>query len=218
MTNDDVVRLCLRKIEMGIPPEQICEELMTECLSPDLLMAGTDNMTVVLICFLHNKSYEELSKRAKEINEHERRKADELHNAYTRVNSYLSDQTTQAAFADMQKAFNDTHPSTSADSSESVHVNSINVNVSKFHDGGDEAEDDHHDDKDDSDNEHQDDGAKKNGTVDDGTSIDSLAEQHDAINGPVSSPKSPRNPSDLSDDIEQESKKHKENETNDDLK
>lgn len=95
MTNDDVVRQCLRKIEMGIPPETICEELMNECLSPDLLMAGTDNMTVVLACFLHNKSYEELSKCAKEINEREQKKTDEMLNA-----------------------FNDSYPATSADSSE----------------------------------------------------------------------------------------------------
>lgn len=64
LTNDDVVRLCLKKMEKGIPPEQICEEIMTECLSPDLLMTGTDNMTIVLICFLHNKTYEDFCKRA----------------------------------------------------------------------------------------------------------------------------------------------------------
>lgn len=68
LSNEDVVKICLRKIEQGLPPEQICEELMTECLSPDLLMTGTDNMTVVLICFLHNKPYEELIRRATEIN------------------------------------------------------------------------------------------------------------------------------------------------------
>lgn len=66
LSNDDVVQMCLRKIAIGTLPEQICEELMTECLSPDLLMTGTDNMTVVLICFLHNKSYDELSARAAE--------------------------------------------------------------------------------------------------------------------------------------------------------
>lgn len=46
MSNDDIVRLCLRKIEMGIPPETICEEIMTECLSPDLLMTGTGNIYI----------------------------------------------------------------------------------------------------------------------------------------------------------------------------
>lgn len=66
LSNDDVVKLCLKKMEKGIPPEQICEEIMTECLSPDLLMTGTDNMTIVLICFLHNKTYEDFCKRAAE--------------------------------------------------------------------------------------------------------------------------------------------------------
>lgn len=64
LSNDDVVKLCLKKMEQQIPPEQICEEIMTECLSPDLLMTGTDNMTIVLVCFLHGKPYEEFCKRA----------------------------------------------------------------------------------------------------------------------------------------------------------
>lgn len=66
LNNDDVVKLCLKKMEKGTPPEQICEEIMDECLSPDLLMTGTDNMTIVLICFLHKKSYEDFCKRAAE--------------------------------------------------------------------------------------------------------------------------------------------------------
>lgn len=66
LTNDEVVKMCLKKMERGLPPEEICEEIMTECLSPDLLMTGTDNMTIVLICFLHNKSYEDFCKRAGE--------------------------------------------------------------------------------------------------------------------------------------------------------
>lgn len=43
-------------------PEEICEELMTRCLAPDVQMGGLggDNMTVVLVCFLHGKSYEDL--------------------------------------------------------------------------------------------------------------------------------------------------------------
>lgn len=46
-------------------PEDICEELMTRCLAPDFLMGGLggDNMTVVLVCFLHNKPYENLVSR-----------------------------------------------------------------------------------------------------------------------------------------------------------
>lgn len=66
LSNDEVVKLCLKKMEKGLQPEQICEEIMTECLSPDLLMTGTDNMTIVLTCFLHNKSYWDFCKRAAE--------------------------------------------------------------------------------------------------------------------------------------------------------
>lgn len=66
LTNGEVVKMCLKKMERGLPPEEICEEIMTECLSPDLLMTGTDNMTIVLICFLHNKTYEDFCKRAGE--------------------------------------------------------------------------------------------------------------------------------------------------------
>lgn len=211
MTNDDVVRLCLRRIEMGIPPEQICEELMTECLSPDLLMAGTDNMTVVLICFLHNKSYEELSKRAKDINERERRKTDEMNSSYNKVNSYLKHQTAETTFADLLRNENGAgNPSTSADSSKNV-----DVRVTNYDEGDDDNEEDEDNDENKihSDNEDQDDEGKKNGTVDE-VSVDSRIET-EAIIGPAS-PKSPRDPSDLTDECEQiqESKKHKENDEN----
>ena len=40
LSNEDVVQLVLQKIAAGTAPETICEELMTECLSPDLLMTG----------------------------------------------------------------------------------------------------------------------------------------------------------------------------------
>lgn len=45
-------------------PEDICEELMNHCLAPDALMGtGCDNMTVVLVCFLHGKPYSYLVSR-----------------------------------------------------------------------------------------------------------------------------------------------------------
>lgn len=47
-------------------PEEICEELMKQCLAPDALMGtGCDNMTVVLVCFLHGKPYSRLISRCK---------------------------------------------------------------------------------------------------------------------------------------------------------
>lgn len=47
---------------MGMQPEDICEQLMTKCLAPDIQMGGLggDNMTVVLICFLHKQPYSTL--------------------------------------------------------------------------------------------------------------------------------------------------------------
>lgn len=45
-------------------PEEICEELIKHCLAPDALMGtGCDNMTVVLVCFLHGKPYSHLISR-----------------------------------------------------------------------------------------------------------------------------------------------------------
>ncbi|XP_044727590.1 probable protein phosphatase 2C T23F11.1 isoform X2 [Chrysoperla carnea] len=66
LTNEEVLNFVRSRIGTGMDPEDICEELMMRCLSPDCTMAGLgcDNMTVVLICFLHGKSYEELSKRS----------------------------------------------------------------------------------------------------------------------------------------------------------
>lgn len=50
-----------------IDPEEICVELMKHCLAPDALMGtGCDNMTVVLVCFLHGKPYSYLVSRCHE--------------------------------------------------------------------------------------------------------------------------------------------------------
>lgn len=77
MTNKEVVdfvrtRLVQSKFGTGqendtMDPEEICEELMKHCLAPDTLMGtGCDNMTVVLVCFLHGKPYSHLVQRCKE--------------------------------------------------------------------------------------------------------------------------------------------------------
>lgn len=62
MTNKEVVDFCRKRIGMGMYPEEICEELMSHCLAPDCQMCGLggDNMTVVLVCLLHNKTYDDL--------------------------------------------------------------------------------------------------------------------------------------------------------------
>ncbi|XP_023287771.1 probable protein phosphatase 2C T23F11.1 isoform X2 [Orussus abietinus] len=73
MNNEDVVQFVRDRLAGSleasplVDPEEICEELMTRCLAPDALMGtGCDNMTVVLVCFLHGKSYVELLKRCRQ--------------------------------------------------------------------------------------------------------------------------------------------------------
>lgn len=62
LSNEEVIQFCRKRIGMGMMPEEICEEIMTHCLAPDCQMGGIggDNMTIVLVCFLHNRTYEEL--------------------------------------------------------------------------------------------------------------------------------------------------------------
>jgi serine/threonine protein phosphatase PrpC len=73
MSNEEViefVRIRLGQIKLAdeeshqnftIHPEEICEELLNHCLAPDALMGtGCDNMTVILVCFLHGKPCSEL--------------------------------------------------------------------------------------------------------------------------------------------------------------
>jgi len=62
MTSSEVGQFVRRRIGDGLEPEAICEELMNNCLAPDSNSNGLggDNMTVILVCLLHNKSYEDL--------------------------------------------------------------------------------------------------------------------------------------------------------------
>jgi len=62
LSNQEVADFVIRRIAQGLEPEIICEELMTRCLATDNNMGGLgcDNMTVVLVCFLHNNPYQRL--------------------------------------------------------------------------------------------------------------------------------------------------------------
>ncbi|XP_028133743.1 probable protein phosphatase 2C T23F11.1 isoform X1 [Diabrotica virgifera virgifera] len=68
MSNKEVVSFIRENIATGHEPEEICEELMMRCLAPDCQMAGLgcDNMTVVLVTFLHGESYEKLQEKCKQ--------------------------------------------------------------------------------------------------------------------------------------------------------
>jgi len=60
-----------RRIGKAMEPEDICEELMMRCLASDCSMGGLgcDNMTVVIVCFLHNEPYDRLTEKCKRITE-----------------------------------------------------------------------------------------------------------------------------------------------------
>lgn len=67
LSNEEVLDFVRNRIAQQIPPEIICEQLMTRCLAPDCQMGGLgcDNMTVVLVCFLNGEPYEKLAERCK---------------------------------------------------------------------------------------------------------------------------------------------------------
>jgi len=60
LSNQEVVDFVTQRIGQAMEPEDICEELMTRCLSPDCQMGGLgcDNMTCVLVCLLQGKPYQ----------------------------------------------------------------------------------------------------------------------------------------------------------------
>lgn len=70
MSNEEVLQFCRTRIGLGMQPEEICEELMNHCLAPDCQMGGLggDNMTVVLVCLLHDKPYSDLVQRCASTN------------------------------------------------------------------------------------------------------------------------------------------------------
>ncbi|XP_050434755.1 probable protein phosphatase 2C T23F11.1 [Adelges cooleyi] len=65
MTNEEVVEFVRFRVSNGMEPEDICEDLMTRCLAPNGQMGGLgcDNMTVVIVCFLGDRTWKELQVR-----------------------------------------------------------------------------------------------------------------------------------------------------------
>lgn len=58
----EVVDFVRNRIGGAMCLEDICEDLMSRCLAPDIEMGGLgcDNMTVIIIAFLHGKTYDAL--------------------------------------------------------------------------------------------------------------------------------------------------------------
>lgn len=60
VTNEEACELVRYPLGSGIEPAKVCEQLIQTCLAPDCNMGGLgcDNMTAVLVCLLHGKSWE----------------------------------------------------------------------------------------------------------------------------------------------------------------
>jgi len=69
LSNQEVIDFVTARIGQGQEPEDICEALMSRCLSPDCQMGGLgcDNMTCVILCLLHGKPYQVLVERCAKI-------------------------------------------------------------------------------------------------------------------------------------------------------
>lgn len=75
LTNQAVINFVTEMIGEGKYPESICEELLTYCLAPVCQMGGLggDNMSIIIICFLHGKPWQDLVDKCKRI--HSEKKA-----------------------------------------------------------------------------------------------------------------------------------------------
>ncbi|BFZ15105.1 hypothetical protein BsWGS_18143 [Bradybaena similaris] len=65
LTNQEAVEFVRNRIAQRMEPDVICEELMNRCLAPDCQAGGLgcDNMTVILVCFLHGGTYDDLARK-----------------------------------------------------------------------------------------------------------------------------------------------------------
>merc|ERR1712126_21617 len=93
LSNQEVVDFVTQRIGQAMEPEDICEELMTRCLSPDCQMGGLgcDNMTCVLACFLHDQPYQVLVERCARQSAHR----EEERRARVELGLGLSEETEQ---------------------------------------------------------------------------------------------------------------------------
>ena len=76
MENGEICDFVAEKLANYVSPETICEELMDACLAKDeksgrMMGVGMDNMTIILVCFLLNKSYNEFVTEMKNIVQNE---------------------------------------------------------------------------------------------------------------------------------------------------
>jgi hypothetical protein len=107
----------------GKYPESICEELLGYCLAPVCQMGGLggDNMSIIIICLLHGKPFENLVERCKKIHADKKAATKLSEPAFSQFDRFTAD----GPFAEVSvlKAADDVH-STGDSTSSSSHTSS----------------------------------------------------------------------------------------------
>lgn len=112
-----VINFVTEMIGEGKYPESICEELLGYCLAPVCQMGGLggDNMSIIIVCFLHGKPYEHLVERCKKIHTEKKASTKLSEPAFAGFDRFTAD----GPFADLSvlKAADDVHAGDSTSSS-----------------------------------------------------------------------------------------------------
>lgn len=112
-----VINFVTEMIGEGKYPESICEELLGYCLAPVCQMGGLggDNMSIIIVCFLHGKPYENLVERCKKIHTEKKASTKLSEPAFAGFDRFTAD----GPFADLSvlKAADDVHAGDSTSSS-----------------------------------------------------------------------------------------------------
>lgn len=77
----------------GKYPETICEELLGYCLAPVCQMGGLggDNMSIIIVCFLHGKPWENLVEKCKKIHSNKKASTKLSEPAFSQFDRFTSD-------------------------------------------------------------------------------------------------------------------------------
>lgn len=108
----------------GKYPESICEELLGYCLAPVCQMGGLggDNMSIIIICLLHGKPWENLVEKCKKIHADKKASTKLSEPAFAQFDRFTAD----GPFAEVSvlKAADDGHNTGDSTSSSSSHPSS----------------------------------------------------------------------------------------------
>lgn len=103
----------------GKYPEVICEELLGYCLAPVCQMGGLggDNMSIIIICMLHGKPWENLVEKCKKIHAEKKASSKLSEPVFSQFDRFTAD----GPFAEVSvlKAADDVHSATDSTSSSS---------------------------------------------------------------------------------------------------